>query len=212
MKNLLLNEYPAHFGANGKYAILSVEKQGVFPLNDEKACRECRGQDKHQCNNEDADTHMLLNADHPVTVVDIEGFLNQFDGKRAAIKERCDRMLYDDNKIVLVDFYCGQQKYVQPYANTRGEQPGKLANARDQINSTVEKICEVPAINERMNGYATKEGIFAYRIKQPPAVPILPGSPGAQMFLNSIPKVKGYTNIAHGFKFRMLKYPETYEW
>lgn len=212
MKNLLQNEYPAHFGANGKYTILSVEKQGVFPLNDEKACRECRGQNKQQCNNEDADTHMLLNADHPVTVVDIEGFLNQFDGRRAAIKKRCDKMIYDDNKIVLVDFYCGQQKYVQPYSNTRGEQPGKLAKARHQINSTVEKLCEVPAINERMNGYATKEGIFACRIKQPPAVPILPGSPGAQMFLNSIPKVKGYTNIAHGFKFRMLKYPETYEW
>lgn len=124
MKNLLLNEYPAHFGANGNYTILSVEKQGVFPLNDEKACRECRGQNKQ---------------------------------------------------------------------------------------STVEKLCEVPAINERMNGYATKEGIFACRIK-PPAVPIPPGSPGAQMFLNSIPKVKGYTNIAYGFKFRMLEYPETYEW
>ena len=102
---------------------------------------------------------MLLHADHPVTVVDIEGFLNQFDGKKAALKDRCDRMLYDNNKIVLVDFYCGQQKFVPPYSNTQGEQPGKLAKARHQINSTVEKICEVPSINERIAHYATKEGM-----------------------------------------------------
>ncbi|MDY6289719.1 MAG: hypothetical protein SPM02_09755, partial [Bacteroidales bacterium] len=101
MKYLLLNEYPAHFGANGRYDISSVENQGTFPLNDEKACRECRGQNKQQCSEEDADRHMLLHSDHPVTVVDIEGFLNQFDGKKAALKDRCDRMLYDDNKIVL---------------------------------------------------------------------------------------------------------------
>ena len=88
MKNLLLNEYPAHFGANGRYDISSVENQGTFPLNDEKACRECRGQNKQQCSEEDADRHMLLHADHPVTVVDIEGFLNQFDGKKAALKDR----------------------------------------------------------------------------------------------------------------------------
>ncbi len=212
MKNLLLNEYPAHFGANGRYDISSVENQGTFPLNDEKACRECRGQNKQQCSEEDADRHMLLHADHPVTVVDIEGFLNQFDGKKAALKDRCDRMLYDDNKIVLVDFYCGQQKFVPPYSNTQGEQPGKLAKARLQINSTVEKICEMPSINEKMDEYASKEGIFACRIKQPTEVTTLPGAVAMQTFLNSIPQVKGYTIIAHGFKFRMLEYPEIYEW
>lgn len=212
MKYLLLNEYPAHFGANGRYDISSVENQGTFSLNDKKACHECRGQNKQQCSEEDADRHMLLHADHPVTVVDIEGFLNQFDGKKAAIKDRCDRMLYDDNKIVLVDFYCGQQKFVPPYSNTRGEQPGKLAKARLQINSTVEKICEVPSINERIAHYATKEGIFACRIKKPEPNPALLGEPAMQTFLNSIPQVKGYTDIAHGFKFRMLEYPEIYEW
>ncbi len=212
MKELLLNEYPAHFGATGRYTISAVENEGTFSLNDEKACRECRGQNRQQCLEEDADMHMLLHTDHPVTIVDIELFLNQFDGKRAAIKDRCDRMLYDDSKIVLVDFYCGQQKYVDPYINSKGNQPGKLAKARLQINSTVEKICEVPAINERMSEYTIREGIFACRIKKPViGTPIL-GAPSMETFLRSTPQVKGYTIIARDFKFRMLEYPTQYVW
>lgn len=212
MKNLLLNEYPTYFGATGRYTISSVSKESSFALNDEKACRECRGQNKQHCSGEDADMHMLLHTDHPVMVVDIETFFNQFDGKRAAIKNRCDRMLYDDSKIVLVDFYCGLQKFLPPYTNNKGEQPGKLAKARLQITSTVEKICEVPSINERIAGYETKEGIFACRFKKSEPNPALLGEPAMQIFLNSTPQVKGYTDIAHGFKFRMLEYPETYEW
>jgi len=212
MKDLLLNTYPAHFGATGRYTISSDSKEGSFALNDEKACRECRGRNKQQCSEEDADTHMLVHADHPVMVVDIETFLNQFDGKRAAIKDRCDRMIYDGSKIVFVDFYCGLQKYLLPYSNTGGDQPGKLAKARHQITNTVEKICEVPFINERIANYATKEGIFACRIKKPEPNPALLGEPAMQTFLNSAPRVKGYTDIAHGFKFHMLEYPETYEW
>ena len=60
MKELLLNEYPAHFGATGRYTISALENEGTFSLNDEKACRECRGQNRQQCLEEDADIHHIF--------------------------------------------------------------------------------------------------------------------------------------------------------
>ena len=212
MKDLLQKEYPAFFKVMGKYVISSFEKEGDFALNDEKACSECRAKGVQQCSDSDSDENMLVHSDHALTIVDIESFLIQFDGKRAGVRERCDKMLYDARKIVFVDFYCGLQKYVPPYTNTRGDQPGKLAKARHQINSTVEKICELPAINERMAEYTTKEGIFACRIKSRVTDTSLLGAPSMETFLMSTPQMEGYTAIAQGFRFRMLEFPTKYEW
>lgn len=211
MINVLQNDYISHFGLAGKYTLHSYPIQGNMVLNDDKSCRQCKSNNAQKCDSETNEQTFMFFSDVEVSLVEIEDFLNQFEGKRAGVKDKCDLMLYDNQNIAFVEMYCGEQKYMYPYINQKGLHEGKLAKARKQLNSTINKLSEVQSIKIKMDGYDKKTGIFACRKKSESSNGSV-DEENMQVFLNTTLESKAHTLLSNNFRFVQVEYPEVYTW
>ncbi|GEM_PF-6156118 len=215
MKDLLQNDYISHFGLTGKYIVPCTSMQGNFALSDDKACQMCIEDDRQHCSNDGEQEIMKINANESINAIDIEQFLTLFDGRRAGIKNRCDKLLYNGIKIAFVEMYCGLSRNLYP---PYYQKVGKIAKARLQIESTIQKLCEVPSIAQRIDGTSQKHGILAYRERHSPQGQESVPQPdkvqqNMEVFWNSDFQGNNlHTNLSHGFKFFVLKYPNEYKW
>ncbi|MCI6118031.1 MAG: hypothetical protein MR717_01860 [Prevotella sp.] len=100
-------------------------------------------------------------------------------------------------------------------------QQGKRAKAYKQLMSVIEELEAVPNIKSRLNNYAVRIGLFAYRVKNPlRSEPDAP-SPERIKLRDSLsafkpsPKLSSptlLTDMGHGFQFRQIRYPDAYDW
>ncbi len=211
MIDCLQNDFTAHFGLTGTYTVVHYTAQGNVVFHDDKACEDCKKVNKQQCDNATDEQNFLLFSDSDFEVVQIEKYFNQFNGKRAGLSNRCDLMLFSDDKIAFVDMYCGQQKFIYSYINQKGLQEGKLAKARKQITNVIEKLCEVPSIHLKLLLYHKKTGVFACRKKQPVGEGTL-DEENMQVFINTTAETDTHTLLTNGFEFVVVDYPDVYAW
>lgn len=183
--------------ASGKSTII-----GKHILLDEKACNECKSKGKDICSLKKYQGTFVVRVEREVSKIEIEKFLKQFEGKQACPKHLCDLLFYDNNtKIVFVEMSCCLEKYSK----------NKLALARKQIEATIDKLKEVKTISVKIDGYANKMGIFAFRNK---TISETNATKGMITFLKFSEKISGNNNLssllANGFIFKTVLYPTEY--
>lgn len=222
MINLLKEDYIQHFKLTGnnyqvKYTIL----KGRCILFDPKACDPCISSNKQQCDGPSFKQNFIMETKETVCCVDIESFMKQFDGTKAASLKKCDLMLFDDNKLSFLDMYCGQEKFLLPYNTTHHDgsieqKKGKLATVRQQIITTIDKLCEVPSINSILHSFSKKEGLFGYRRKNT-TIDVnneATEEKNISIFIKTSEVVSSdlYSLLTHGFIFKVITYPDVYVW
>ena len=215
---VLKNDYPKAFLLQGThYDVAYSTVSGHQSLNDPKACRECKNEGRQICTGEDEEQCMLLYSLDNLVLVQIEKFLTQFDGSKAGVKSRCDMMLYGDDKIAFVEMNCGRRNNLFPKtamnsAKSVGDM-GKMAKARQQLSETIEKLCSVPSIEQKIERFREKVALLAFRDKSnihnqsevEKQMSVFLSMP------NRVAKNR-HTSLPHGFDFSMVSYPEEYQW
>lgn len=212
MINLLKSDYINAFSLTGKdYTVEHSEYKGKVAFADPKSCRECVSK---VCSDTNREQVFVVESKDVITVVEIEKYFNQFRSERAKPRKRCDLMLYSLDKIAFVELYCGQQQFLTPYQNTKGEQPGKIARARQQISCTIDKLTEVETIKNRIHTFKECIGLFAYRKKYD----IVNGAEEQSMvdFMEMSENIasdpQSYTVLSNGVPFHTVTYPTIFQW
>lgn len=219
----LQDDYIHHFGLTGtNYQVLHSVLNGHLSLYDPNSCDPCISSNKQQCDNASFRQIFILETNENVTCVNIEAFLNQFSGKKAGVRRKCDMLLYGGNKISFLEMFCGEEKFLYPHITTHKDESvdqkiGKLATVRQQITSTIDKLCEVPSIEEAIQSFQKKEGIFGYRRKNANSFnpqQETPEESNMSIFVKTaeVSSDDLHSNLTHGFIFKTVMYPEVYVW
>ncbi len=218
----LQDDYIQHFGLTGtNYKVPNSVLKGHCILYDSNSCDPCISNNRQQCDNALSKQIFILETNENVTCVNIEAFLNQFSGKKAGVRRKCDMMIYGDVKISFLEMYCGEEKYLYPHFTSHKdgnveEKIGKLATVRQQIISTIDKLCEVPSIERAIQTFQKKEGIFGYRRKDAndKFQQETREEKNISIFIKTAEKASKdlHSRLPHGFIFKTVIYPEVYVW
>lgn len=223
MIKYLQEDYLNHFKlTRPECKVHSTALNGLCALYDSRSCNPCISNGRQQCDANSFKQIFLLETKSPVDCVNIDEFLSQFSGTKAEPRNRCDLMLYDNSKIAFVEMYCGQEKYIHPYETTHKsgrveKKIGKLATVRQQITVTLDKLCEVPSIESKINTFQERLGLFGFRRKNG-SKEMLEQGQGVENNINIFIRTAeaasegGYTMLPHGFKFSVVTYPDVYVW
>lgn len=211
MKQLLEVQFSQQYDSHGRsHSIGEVVVNGDYSLYDDNSCNPCISFFKLHCNKQT----ILFYSTSPVKLLDIESFLNSFPKLQG---ERCDRLLYDARKLILMDMYCGMSEYLDPHLKDGNIVVGKKTKVRQQIEKTIDILYSVHDIAKFMDGITEKLGVFAYRAKDDGLFANVPVqiSRTREMFLR-ISKAQANRRLAapmsHGFKYVMHSYPQVYKW
>ena len=218
----LQEDYIRHFGLTGtNYQVLNTTLNGRCILFDPNSCDPCIRDNRQQCDNELSKQIFILETSEEVTCVNIEAFLKQFSGKKAGARRKCDMMLFGDVKISFLEMYCGEEKYLFPHTTSHKDgsveqKIGKLATVRQQIISTIDKLCEVPSIEKTIHTFQKKEGIFGYRRKNTndKTPKETPEESNISIFIKiaELSSKDLQSRLTHGFIFKTVMYPDVYVW
>ena len=218
MIKILQKEFLDYYGLTGtQYHVPFYTSSGDIIEHDEKACRECKKKEMQQCYGDNEKQNLIIHSKHEITVIDIETFLNQFIGRKAGTGRKCDLIAYDLEKILFVDMYCGYQKGLIPHDVKTNEgiknKSGKIADAREQITSTFDKLYVVPSLQTKLDSFKVKEGLFANRKKKySNDEDKVMRNMGVFMEIAALSSRGLYSNLSHDIKFMQIDYPEKYNW
>ena len=218
MIDALIKDYLNAFNLRGThYSVDYSTILGHQSLNDPKACRECKNKGWQICSGQNDEQCMLLYSLDSLILVDIEKFLTQFDGRKAGVKSRCDLMVYGGDKIAFLEMNCGRRNNLFPknrISSARGGgEMGKMAKARQQLSETIEKLCSVPSIKQKIQKFREKVALLAFRDKSNTNNQSKVEEP-MSVFLSTpdlVAKIK-HTSLPYGFDFSMVCYPDEYQW
>ena len=212
MKALLLNNFTSlHHKQHGTISLDEQSVNGVVSLNDDVACRSCIPFFSVSCEHE---VLKLDTQNTSISVVNIEKFLDNFDEVKG---RRCDFLMFDSNKIVLLDMTCSMEEYLSPHLVEGLPQQGKRLVARTQIEHTLDILTAEPAILAYINNKEKKEGVLAYRAKDEDLFSNVPKviEKTANVWLRmeeDFESRKLSFPMSYGFVFKSIKYPEVYNW
>ena len=117
----------------------------------------------------------------------------------------------EDVKVILCDLTCSQKKYVQPFTNSSGYHEGKRATAYRQIESTIDKLMDVPEIRNHFASMSSRVGLFAERNKDTVFRDV--ATQNMQLMMPDYMQGSNLnTDMGHGFEFVTVLYPQTYQW
>ena len=213
MQQYLTTDYPHELGYYPAAPLEFSEQSfnGAFSLSDEKACSVCPL--KSTCDQ----AMLLFDTKTPLNVLDFERFIKQFDDTPAAIKERCDYLVYDEmeykSRIAFCELTCSSEKYVE--ANDGSYPEGKRARAYRQIESTIESLLRNLLLTVEIMTYPSRLGIFGWRERIP--TPTDQAMTAMEDFIttpSSEEKVllSLLTVMNHRFSFVQVRYPGVFGW
>lgn len=211
MKDLLEKHMSMLYDNKGTIHLMNeITVSGAFSLKDDKACGQCIPFFSRNCGNET----FLIHTNSDIHCLDIETFLNGFKNVSG---DRCDRLLYDERKCMLLDLYCGMSEYLDPHKKEKKVVTGKKEKARNQIEKTIERLCSVHDIEDYLNGMSEKVGVFGYRSKDEEMFKNIPktvrkSEKAFLMFYKMQAERRLASPMPHGFYFIMHSYPKRYEW
>lgn len=209
MRELLQNQFSRQYDASGKSHIVNVVvERGDFSMHDDISCHQCQPFFSEQCEHET----FKVSCRSEVERFRLEEFLNGFDSIRT---DRCDAMLVGDNKLVLVDMYCGMSDYLDNHITDGRPVVGKKTKVRQQIESTL--LCSVNEIRAYIEGIDIKEGVFVYRAKDEEIFQNIPRKVTASYekfmkFNREISRRRLQLPMEYGFRYVMISYPVHYVW
>lgn len=207
--NWLLEEYKNHYGLNGVYNILFENIVGLHLLKDNKSCDFCP--DKRRiCINNDEAVVLKIDAHSEIAKIEIEKFFDQFNGKTAVIRKKCDLMFYNNSNVILCDMTCSKNQYIEPFKNSEGFNEGKRAKAYSQIESVINRLMEIDAIKNILEKCTNKIGLFAMRVKDYSQTNDDVCN-NMKIFTEEFENHQtNVTDMGNGFLFKTISYPEVY--
>ena len=212
MKTLLINEFTVlHHKQAGTVPLEEQSIYGEKNIKDDKACNDCMHFFSLSCEKQ----VFKLRTNKQITLINIENFFNSFKEKIKG--QRCDFLLYDDSKIILMDLTCTMEEHLFPHLLNEKKRQGKRLSARYQIENTIKVLIEEPVIRNYIDRKGTKLGILAYRVKDEDLFQNVPKSIEKTMKVwlsmeNIIETRKLSFPMQFGFTFEMVKYPNVYNW
>jgi len=108
-----------------------------------------------------------------ITVINFESFFYSLKESFVHGKENCDLIVYDNNHqyIVFCELTDTASKYIEPYRNNKGQQPGKKQNAISQLLNTLKVIMQVPEILNDANSFRNRHCcFFSKQAKSPSSI------------------------------------------
>jgi len=146
IETLLKLDLPKAYDINRSFINLSYRKEfGVFEIGDLKPCVECKSCGKYPERSNCNEKQLKINANnHPITVVEYEQYMNQFNGKRYAAGGRCDLMMFDEDaysKIAFCDLGCYSENHVEK------KQRIVYKQVTDSLNRFLSKVCGKSFLN-----------------------------------------------------------------
>lgn len=212
MNNLLNNDFVVH----ARYSVGSVVCQtasfvGPFTLKDDTACANCQQQHAYfynTCNYE----NMCINANNAATLINHEAFMVALKQEKGGV---ADFLLYTQNSVAFIDLTCGFSQYIESHEVDGVRKQGKRVKAREQLDASINRLYEVPAIGQQLDAYQIKVGILGYRnIDEEMFVNVksnLDKSEDAFMSMTKELETRPLKmSLSHGFAFQMVKYPQVY--
>lgn len=210
MKTLLENDFVAHYGKRvGAHHVALSQISGIKRLHDSVACKQCPDFFRIHCPHE----VFVINCTSSVNVIDYEQFINELGIKG----DKCDLILYDTAKIVLLEMTCSMEGMLTDHLVDGIPQQGKRLKARHQLSDSIHALYNVPSIKDAIAQLQKREAIFAYRIKDEDLfqnVPIvIEKSERVWMELARQRESQQLTlSMPNDFSFQMVKYPNEYVW
>ncbi len=187
----------------------NVLHSASFALSDSVACQACN---INQCNQ----NILYIDTKTRLSVLHFEEFVSQLDNTRAALSERCDYLIYDEeedrNRIAFCELSCSSDKYVNPNEG----RVGKRAKAYSQLMKSIEALLSASPLDMEILSFRKKEALFGWRernytgmmdsaMESMEAFSVTPDSE-AEVLISQEPVMK------HIFVFKQIKYPAHYQW
>lgn len=210
MRTLLENDFVRHFGKQvGSVPLPIRQVSGTNRLYDPVACRQCLDFFRLHCPHET----FVMNSMDAVNVVDYESYIDnlQLEG------EKCDLMLFDADKVALVDFTCTMEHYLGAHRVNGAPCQGKRMKSRSQLARSIERLCAVPTLAAHIGGMAQRDAVLAYRVKDEDLFRSVPMEIEKteqvwQELARQRESRKLTMPMSDGFVFRMVRYPDVYQW
>lgn len=210
MKELLENDFVHHYRKRaGMVSVTPCALNGTVPLYDSVACKQCIDFFRIHCPHET----FIVNSDNDVFLVDHESLINnlQLPG------DKCDTLLYDVDKIVLLDMTCSMEHYLDAHHSDGKTREGKRMKSRNQLSKSIERLCAVPTIAARIASYPHRDAILGYRVKDEElfrSVPVqIAKTERVWLALARQRELRNLsTPLSNGFSFKMVRYPKVYQW
>ena len=217
MKEVLERYFASWYHSPKVVAISGASYSSAFSRGDVKvACHICK-------TSPDTCDKVVLNCDtrgETVEVLDLESFLNSFNGLKALpSKRKCDLLLSNERKIVFCDMTCSQAKYIDSFlmSSTNVEKIGKRMTALCQLRESLTVLHNVPEVAAEIDSKEEKVVLFAFRSKSTSDMTELDQQVAKSMAsFNNMSSVLSEDNfsfdVPFGFVYSEVMYPDSYVW
>lgn len=214
LENLFLNVLPVYYGWTKKVdTIATMWHIGAFVFHDEKACNQCvvKG---NECNSHEVAKY---ESENEVCSVDIEAYLDVYARSYKLVRGvRCDFLHFDMNneKFVLNELTCSRKKFVEPYTNSKGVKEGKREHARRQMENVACILCNVPELNECIQGFKQRVALFSWRNRSKEETikteKVTKAEEAMSLFLEpleTVADIREMADLSNNFRFVQQLYP-----
>ena len=185
-------------------SICAKEETKDFILTDNKSCNDCNTKSAYFARSCTEHGMLKIHCNTHVEVINIENAIQDTNNIDLRSGGCCDYLVYDDNKIALIELTCSRPEYINDERN------GKRTKAYKQLSETIKKISSLPNTNIEISKRGEKTAIFGIREK----VFALEQADKFQTSMISFTKV--YRDITrklnNGFILTTITYPNTYTW
>lgn len=185
-------------------SICAKEETKDFILTDNKSCNDCNTKSAYFARSCTEHGMLKIHCNTHVEVINIENAIQDTNNIDLRSGGCCDYLVYDDNKIALIELTCSRPQYIND------EPKGKRTKAYKQLSETIQKITSLPNTNIEISKRGEKTAIFGIREK----VFALEQADKFQTSMISFTKV--YRDITrklnNGFILTTITYPNTYTW
>lgn len=205
--DFLKTDYPIHFGITWNDTTMQIRKElpngVVFEIRDQQpTIEQVKGEG----------VSVIRRKEELAEVVDFEAYSKTIHGPDNT-PSCCDFVIspYASNEyIIFNELTFSASNYILPFTQktTGSEQKGKLAYAREQLITTIERIYEV---NNILDNYSQKIALFSCRLSDKKGNN--PMTRSAKHFNAPIMKLERmvfHEELPHGFKFAMRVYNKAY--
>jgi hypothetical protein len=167
LSELLRSDFAAHYGATWrpKFIVKTENTSSTFfemiePDYQKDPCDSC-------ITDKDSGTLVFNNPNGTnIEIIYYDEFACQFSSKRAGSGKRCDFIMdiISEVTVIFVELSNTEEKFIGPFHNISGDQPGKRAYAFDQLKDSVNKLLSIPSVYSYLEQYSRKSGLFGYKL------------------------------------------------
>lgn len=185
-------------------SICAKEETKDFILTDNKSCNDCNTKSKYFASSCTEHGMLKIHCNTHVEVINIENAIQDTNNIDLRSGGCCDYLVYDDNKIALIELTCSRPEYINDERN------GKRTKAYKQLSETIKKISSLPNTNIEISKRGEKISIFGIREK------VFALEQADRFQTSMISFTKFYRDITrklnNGFILTTITYPDTYTW